>query len=490
MFMRPKAEENMKDAPVIVWFRQDLRTRDQPALSAAAASGRPVLPLYVLDDESPADWRQGGAARWWLHGNLRALGNDLAQLGSPLVLRRGESAEVVASVARDACASAVATTRHFEPHWRAADERLRARLGIAGVTFEDHPGSTLFEPGAIRNRGGGLPKVFSPFWRACLAAPPPARPLPAPPMLRAPSRLTHSDRLDAWGLLPTRPDWAGGLRDQWTPGEAAAQQRLTNFVDRLLFRYHLDRNRPEPVASSQLSPHLHFGELSPREIWHMVSARMQAEPGLAPGGESWLREIGWREFSVHMLAANPRMPDKPLHPRFADFPWLDDTSALRAWQRGQTGYPIVDAGMRQLWHIGWIHNRVRMIVASFLIKHLLIPWQQGEAWFWDTLVDADLANNAAGWQWVAGCGIDATPYFRIFNPVLQGEKFDPGGNYVRRWVPELTPLQARHIHRPWEAAPGELAHAGVRLGVDYPQPMIDHATARARALQAFDSLPA
>jgi deoxyribodipyrimidine photo-lyase len=479
----------MKDAPVVVWFRQDLRTRDQAALSAAAASGRPILPLYVLDDESPAHWRQGGAARWWLHGSLRALGTDLARLGSPLLLRHGESADVVAQVARDAAASAVVTTRHVEPHWRAADARLRARLATAGIMFEDHPGGTLFEPGTIRTRDGGPPKVFSPFWRACLAAPPPARPLPAPSTLRPPSRPAHSDRLDTWSLLPTKPDWAVGLRDHWSPGEAAARERLISFVDRGLRRYHLDRNRPEPAATSRLSPHLHFGELSPREIWHTVFARMQADPRLSAGGESWLREIGWREFCAHTLAAHPRMPDEPLHPRFAHFPWADDTVGLRAWQRGQTGYPIVDAGMRQLWRIGWMHNRLRMIVASFLVKHLLIPWQQGETWFWDTLVDADLANNAGGWQWVAGCGIDAAPYFRIFNPVLQGEKYDPGGDYVRRWVPELARLPARYIHRPWEAAPIDLAGAGIRLGLDYPQPMIDHATARARALQALDGLP-
>ena len=482
----------MSDRPILVWFRQDLRTRDQAALSAAAASGQPVLPLYVLDEDSPAEWRLGGAARWWLHGSLLALAEDLARLGSPLLLRRGEAADVVASVARGSGASAVAATRHVEPHWCAADARLRTMLAADNIRFQIFPGTTLFEPGALRSRAGGPLKVFTPFWRACLGAEPPTRPLRAPATLRPPPRPMAGDSLDAWGLLPTSPDWAGGLRAAWRPGEATAQASFAGFLDRRLGRYHEDRNKlgPAPAATSQLSPHLHFGELSPREIWHTVFARMQADPGLVSGGESWLRELGWREFCARTLAANPHMPSEPLHPRFAKFPWSHDVSNLRAWQRGRTGYPIVDAGMRQLWEMGWIPNRVRMIVASFLVKHLLIPWQQGEAWFWDTLVDADLGNNAGGWQWVAGCGLDAAPYFRIFNPVLQGEKFDSAGDYVRRWVPELARLPSRHLQRPWTAAPLDLVEAGVRLGLDYPWPLIDHGAARARALQAFDRLPA
>ncbi len=480
----------MSDRPIIVWFRQDLRTRDQAALSAAAASGQPVLPLYVLDEDSPAEWRPGGAARWWLHGSLLALADDLARLGSPLLLRRGEAADVVATVAREAGASAVLATRHVEPHWCAADARLRTTLATDNIQVQIFPGTTLFEPGSLRTKAGGPPKVFTPFWRTCLGAEPPARPLRAPVTLRALARPMTGDPLDAWGLPPTSPDWAGGLRASWRPGEAAAQATFAGFLDRRLGRYHTDRNTLEPAATSQLSPHLHFGELSPREIWHTVFARMQADPGLLSGGESWLRELGWREFCAHTLAANPQMPSEPLHPRFAGFPWSQDVSNLRAWQRGRTGYPIVDAGMRQLWQMGWIPNRVRMIVASFLVKHLLLPWQEGEAWFWDTLVDADLGNNAGGWQWVAGCGIDAAPYFRIFNPVLQGEKFDSDGDYVRRWVPELARLASPYLQRPWTAAPLDLVAAGVRLGLDYPWPLIDHAAARARALQAFDRLPA
>lgn len=478
----------MTAAPSIVWYRQDLRVADQAALAAAAASGRPVLPLYVLDDLSPGQWRIGGASRWWLHGSLTALAADLDRLGAPLLLRQGEAASAVAALAREVGAAEVLVTRHVEPYWQAADARLQVLLEHHGVAFREFPGGTLFEPGSIRSRDGGGPKVFTPFWRACLAAEPPARPLPAPAALRPASPPAAGERLDSWNLLPKKPDWAGGLREHWQPGEVAAQTSLHAFIDQRLRRYHAERNRPEPVGTSQLSPHLHFGELSPRQAWHTLAARMHAEPPLARGGESWLREIGWREFCAHVLAANPAMPEEPLQRRFAAFPWSADRSDLAVWQRGRTGYPLVDAGMRQLWHTGWMHNRVRMVTASFLVKHLLISWQQGEQWFWDTLVDADLGNNAGGWQWVAGCGTDSAPYFRIFNPVLQGEKFDPAGDYVRRWIPELTRLPARYIHRPWEASPLELADAGVRLGVDYPLPIVDHASARARALEAFNRL--
>lgn len=479
----------MTEACVIVWFRQDLRIADQPALASAAASGRPVLPLYVLDDESPGAWRIGGAGRWWLHGSLAALSAELAHLGSPLLLRRGEAAAEVASVARASGAAEVLLTHHVEPHWRAAADRLRTTLAADGVALREFPGGTLFEPGSIRNRDRSTAKVFTPFWRACLAAEPPPQPLPRPSALRPPPAPLAGDVLESWGLLPSRPDWAGGLREHWRPGETAAQSRLEEFIEQRIGRYHTDRNRPEPTGTSELSPHLHWGELSARQLWHAVAARMHAQPRLASGGESWLREIGWREFCQHVLTANPAMADEPLQSRFSAFPWSPDIAALRSWQRGRTGYPIVDAGMRQLWHIGWMHNRVRMITASFLIKHLLMPWQLGEAWFWDTLVDADLGNNAGGWQWVAGCGTDAAPYFRIFNPVLQGEKFDPEGDYVRRWVPELARVPARYIHRPWEAPPLELASAGVRLGSDYPPPMVDHPKARSRALEAFAQLP-
>lgn len=482
----------MTDRPAVVWFRQDLRTADQAALAAAAEGGRPVLPLYVLDDLSPGAWRMGGASRWWLHASLERLAANLARLGSPLVLRRGEAVEAVVTLVRSVDAAEVLVTRHVEPHWRAADVRLRTILADAGVAFRDLPGTTLCEPGTVRNRGGRPPKIFTAFWRACLAAAPPPCPLAAPTSLRPlpAGEGAASDSLAAWQLQPAKPDWAGGLRETWIPGETSAHARLAAFVEDVIGEYQRERDRPEPSATSMLSPHLHFGELSPRQVWHVVASRIEAESRLAAGGRRWLQEIGWREFCAHLTAANPQIANLPLQPRFAAFPWSDDAAALRAWQRGATGYPIVDAGMRQLWRIGWMHNRVRMLAASFLVKHLLISWQQGEAWFWDTLVDADLGNNAGGWQWVAGCGLDAAPYFRIFNPVLQGAKFDPKGDYVRRWVPELARLPARLIHQPWQAMPAELAAAGVRLGTDYPRPLIEHAAARAQALKAFTRLAA
>ncbi len=478
----------MTSTPIVVWFRQDLRIHDQAALAAAADTGRPVAPLYVLDDVSPGPWRMGGASRWWLHGSLNSLASDLRRLGSPLVLRRGPAAEAVAAVAREIGAGAVYCTRHVEPFWCAADGELTGELAGRGIEFRAFAGTTLFEPGSIAGKSGEPLRVFTPFWRACLASAAPPLPLPAPTQLPAPEALVHSDSLADWRLLPTKPDWAGGLRETWRPGESHAQARLEAFVTRDLRGYAGKRDRPDLPATSSLSPHLHFGELSPRHVWHAVGVRMEAEPALAADGAAYLRELGWREFCAHMLALHPDMPNEPLQARFAQFPWNGDDAALRAWQRGQTGYPIVDAGMRQLWHSGWMHNRVRLITASFLIKDLLIPWQTGEAWFWDTLVDADLGNNAGGWQWVAGCGIDAAPYFRVFNPVTQGERFDPRGEYVRRWIPEIARLADAYIHRPWQASAGEMAEAGVRLDRDYPMPIIDHAAARERALAVFAQL--
>lgn len=473
---------------VIVWFRRDLRLADNAALAGAIASGEPVLPVYVLDDGDAGEHRPGAASQWWLHGSLQRLAADLEARGSRLVLRAGSAADVLSRLAKEVDARAVVCTRRHEP-WAVAQEASVAReLARVGVAFERHAGGLLHHPADLRTGSGGPYRVFSPFWRALRAQ------LSLPPEHPTPHRLPAapdalSDVLDNWRLLPTKPDWAGGLRAEWTPGEAGAQRRLSVFLDNALGDYRDHRNLPGREGTSKLSPHLHFGEIGPAQIWRAVSDRAAAVYGDPWGGgaESFLSEIAWREFSFHLLADNPHMPERPLKPEFAAMPWRDAPRELEAWRRGQTGYPIVDAGMRQLWRTGWMHNRVRMIVASFLVKDLLIPWQTGEAWFWDTLVDADLANNAASWQWVSGCGADAAPYFRVFNPVSQGQKFDPDGAYVRRWVPELARLDADLIHAPWTASPIELSAAGVSLGIDYPEPIVDHAAARKRALAALEA---
>ncbi|GIX08434.1 deoxyribodipyrimidine photo-lyase [Elioraea sp.] len=472
-------------APVLLWFRQDLRLIDNPALAAAVATGRPVIPVFVLDEHAAGRWAPGGAARWWLHVSLAALAGALVERGSRLVLRRGRAVDAIPRLVEETGAVAVHASRLYDPWARASDAAVAAALKRRGVAIHGANAALLFEPWTVRTQAGGPFGVYTPFSRACFAAGPPPRPLPAPAHIPRPEHLPPSEALDDWGLLPTSPDWAGGLRATWRPGEDGAQARLERFLAHGLEDYDTDRNRPDRDATSGLSPHLHWGEISPRQVWHAAEA---AGAPRRRGTETFLKELLWREFSYHLLWHNPDMPEQPLKEAFRNFPWRNDPPALRAWQRGRTGYPIVDAGMRQLWHTGWMHNRVRMIVASFLIKHLLIPWQEGEAWFWDTLVDADLAANSASWQWVAGCGADAAPYFRIFNPVLQGRKFDPEGAYVRRWVPELAHLPAAHIHAPWEAPPVALHDAGVTLGRSYPHPIVDHAAARARALAALESI--
>ena len=478
----------MAPPPNIIWFRQDLRLADNPALTAAAAAGAPVLGVYILDDETPGRWRMGGASRWWLHHSLAALGRSLAAHGVPLVVRSGRAAPALAKLAAELGAAAVFWNGHLEPYWRQAESEVEQALAAHGVAGRAFGLPLLFDPARVVGRSGGAFKVFTPFWRACLAAAPPPAPLPPPQRLCGPAGFADGGTLADLRLLPTKPDWAAGLRDAWVPGESAAQARLAAFLDHDLAGYAALRDRPEPGATSRLSPALHFGEISARQVWHAAAMRIAIEPKDAADGHLFLRELGWREFYGRVLLEHPDVADKPMQPRFADFPWASAPSELQAWQQGRTGFPIVDAGMRQLWQTGWMHNRVRMIVASFLTKDLLIPWQDGEAWFWDTLVDADMANNAGGWQWVAGCGTDAAPFFRVFSPVRQGERFDPRGDYVRRWVPELKLLPARWIHRPWDSPPRELDAAGVRLGATYPGPILDHESARKRALAAFASL--
>ena len=451
-------------APALVWFRDDLRISDHPALSSAAKSGRPVLAVYVLDEETERSL--GGAARWWLAGSLESLAADLGSAGVPLVLRRGRADAAIAALVRESRAAAVHWNRRYRQAASKLDDALAAELRREGVAVETHEGDLLFEPAAIRSGSDKPYQMFTPFWRACIGASPPPRPMPPPAQVTAPAEIPASERLADWRLRPSAPDWAAGLRAACTPGERAARLRLQRFLERGLAEYPRDRDFPAKPATSGLSPHLRWGEISPREVWHAVEA--------AGGGAAFLRELGWREFAAHVLWREPDLATRPLRAEFACFPWRSDARSLKAWQRGRTGYPLVDAGMRELWTTGVMHNRVRMAAASFLVKHLLLPWQTGEAWFWDTLVDADPASNAMNWQWVGGCGIDAAPYFRIFNPVLQSRKFDPEGDYIRRWVPELATLSAREIHLPSAAtAPA------------YPSPILEHRAARERALAAL-----
>lgn len=472
-------------APVIHWFRHDLRLADNPALAAAAAAGAPVIPVYVRDDETPGRRAPGGASRWWLHHGLRALDGELRRRGGALVLRRGRAAEALARLAAETGACAVHFARGFEPGDAEAERHLAESLAARGVACRRFAGTLLFEPETVQTRDGGPFRVFTPFYRACRRLPV-AAPVPAPARLVMPAAWPVSDRLDDWGLLPSTPDWSGGLRETWTVGEAAAQRHLDDFLETALAGYPADRDRPAVAGTSRLSPYLHFGEISPADCWRRAARAAEAGDGAtAAGAEAFLRELAWREFSYHLLHQRPDLSEAPFRPEFAAFPWRDDGAALAAWRRGRTGYPLVDAGLRELWHTGWMHNRVRMVAASFLVKHLLVSWRAGEAWFWDTLVDADPASNAANWQWVAGCGADAAPYFRIFNPVLQGEKFDPGGRYVKRWLPELAGLPDAFVHRPWEAPAVVLAGACVALGETYPRPLVDHGRARRRALDAL-----
>ena len=478
-------------APVIVWLRNDLRVEDNPALQAARETSAPLIPVYILDDDAPRAPR--GASRWWLHHSLAALGGQFAALGAPLVLRRGDSAACLRRLIADTGAGAVYWNRRYYAEHIAIDAALKRDLVEAGLRVESFNGSLLREPWEVKTGSGGFYKVYSPFWRA-LRAMGPARP-EAPPSPRkltgpasAPASAPASDALDEWALRPAKPDWAAAFSETWTPGAKGAHKRLRDFLNGPADQYSDGRNRPDLEFTSRLSPHLAFGEIGPTQIWRETMTAIDKGAVDAGSADTFLAEIGWREFSNNLLFHFEARPDEPMRAEFADYPWRDDKRGLRAWREGRTGFPIVDAGMRQLWRTGWMHNRVRMIVASFLIKDLLIPWQEGEAWFQNTLLDADIANNSASWQWVAGCGADAAPYFRIFNPVSQGEKFDPEGSYVRQYVPEIAALPKKYIHAPWTAPEAALREAGVALGESYPAPIVDHAEARRRALAGYDKI--
>lgn len=474
------ASNESAQAPVIVWFRDDLRLSDHPALDAATASGRPVICLFVLE-EGTERRPPGAASRWWLDKSLAALDRDIRRLGGQLVVRRGDPRHILPDVAVEAGASALHFNRRYDRDGIAIDESIASELRRLGIGVSSHAAWLLFEPGTIRTKTGGAFRVFTPFWKA-------HRPhlVPKPRLYRRPETISFSglalapEPLASLGLHPRAPDWSGGIASTWEPGEAGAKTRLQSFLDSGLSRYAAERDFPALGASSSLSPHLRFGEIAVARVVHEVMKAEEAGSVSAEAAEKFLAEIGWREFAWHLLSGFPDLATRNFQSGFEHFPWEPDADAFKAWTTGRTGYPIVDAGMRELWQTGFMHNRVRMITASFLTKHLLIDWQQGEQWFWDTLVDADLASNPFGWQWVAGTGADAAPYFRIFNPTAQGEKFDPEGVYVRRFVPEVASLPGKLLHRPWEAPPLLRPSPGI-----YPPPIVDHEEARKRALAAF-----
>jgi len=462
---------------VIVWFRRDLRLSDHPALSLALERQQRVLPVYIHAPHEEGPWAPGGASRWWLHHSLAALGRDLEMAGAPLLIRQGDSLRQLRELAQAVGARAVYWNRLYEPALVRRDEAIQQALREDGLEAESGNAALLAEPWQLKTGGGEPYRVFTPFWRAHRALP--ARPpLPAPRRLNPAGRPPRGVALEALGLLPRFP-WDSGLRQAWTPGETGAWQLLQRFCDEEAGRYLDERDRPAQDGTSRLSPHLHFGEISANQVAARLHRLAEEQPGLRGDTEHYLRQLGWREFAHHLLYHYPHTPQQPLHRKFANFPWRkprDYAADLRAWQQGRTGVPLVDAGMRQLWHSGWMHNRVRMITASFLSKNLLIPWQEGARWFWDTLVDADLANNTLGWQWTSGCGADAVPYFRVFNPVLQGGKFDPRGAYTRRWLPELARLPDAALHAPWQAG---------NAPPPYDAPIADPGESRRRALEAY-----
>ncbi len=468
------------DRPVILWFRQDLRLADNPALGHAVKSGRPVVPVYILDQGSRVR-PMGAASLWWLDKSLRALAESLKSHGAELILRRGDSESELRRLVEQTGAGAVAMNRLFEPDAFARDADIAHSLQADGIECKGFNGTLLCTPGKVLNGSGQPYKVFTPFMKALLSEATPPAHVAVPRQIKSVEGVA-SDDIDDWGLHPTRPDWSKGFTG--TPGEAGAKAALDAFLSTAAKTYSRDRDLPGKAGTSRLSPHLHFGEISP---WLVVETARESKAA-GKEAEKFISEIVWREFSAHLLAAFPQITTEAFRPEYDAMPWRKDAKSLKAWQAGKTGYPIVDAGMRELWATGIMHNRVRMIVASFLIKHLLIDWREGEAWFWDTLVDADLASNVQNWQWVAGSGADAAPYFRIFNPITQGEKFDADGTYVRRWVPEVRRVPDKWLHSPWTAPQEVLREVGLRLGHDYPRPIVDHKEGRERALAALKTV--
>lgn len=473
----------MGQSTAVVWFRRDLRIEDNPALNHAVREGLAIVPLYIWSPEDYGDWAPGGASKWWLHYALESLREALDEIGLKLIIRRGSAEEVLPEVAKEAEASAVFWNRLYDPAIIERDSRIKQQLKDSGLTAESFNGALLNEPHAISNKSGKPFRVFTPYYKhvrqLTWAEPEPLERAE----VRRPTKAPKSDSIEELGLLP-KVRWDKKLEKHWEPTLKGAQDRLRFFHKSIYDNYTDTRNLPGIDGTSKLSPYLHAGQLSPRQVYAEIYETSGASAKLSTFGS----ELCWREFAYHLLYHFPHLPEKPLMDQFADFPWEPDKEALRRWQQGRTGYPIVDAGMRQLWETGWMHNRVRMVVGSLLVKHLLQPWQDGEAWFWDCLVDADLASNTMGWQWVAGCGADASPYFRVFNPMTQGSKFDEAGDYVREYVPELADLPDKYIHEPWEAPDPILRSAGVKLGDNYPNPIINHREGRQRALDAYETI--
>lgn len=464
----------------LVWLREDLRLFDNPALHYAAAHGE-VTPVYIFPESL------GGASYWWLHKSLKSIQSAFNEQGVGLILRTGNPETVLIELAEQIEADAIVWNRVYSPIGIEQGKSLKKACARESIETHSFNGQLLIEPTEVLTQQSTPFKVFTPFWRNCVAGLEPKEVLEIPKFTST-SHTLESENLDDWGLLPSEPDWSQGLAERWQPGEDGAQRRLESFLDSTISKYAQGRDIPGEENTSMLSPHLAFGEISSKQIWLDTHRAMASQLVSSDNGKKFLSEIGWREFSRYLLVHFPHIIKEPFNAKFKNFEWQSNNNLLAAWQKGQTGYPIVDAGMRELWTTGYMHNRVRMITASFLCKHCLTHWHEGMAWFWDTLVDADVANNTASWQWVAGSGADASPYFRIFNPILQGEKFDKNGDYIKKWVPELAGLGSKYLNQPWEADSETLKLAGVILGKNYPMPIVDHKQARQLALEAYANI--
>ena len=472
----------MSTAPSILWFREDLRLADNSALKAAIEAGGPVIPVFIWSPDEAGDWAPGAASKWWLHQALKGLSEAWQVKGGQLILRDGDSLAELRDIIEKTGAKRVFWNRRYQSPQRELDADIKRQLRDEGIEVESFNSSLLNEPHTAATDGGNPYKVYTPYWKKVKDRP--IEPIAEPDFnaIQFPDAYPQAVALDTLDLLPEK-QWYRKFYPHWEVSEAAAQERLDQFLNKAVEDYNEARNIPSEDGTSCLSPYLHWGLISPRQVMALLAKKQDLR---AEGAQVFAKEIYWREFAYNVLYHFPKTPDAPLHEKYADFPWEPDAETLKRWQRGQTGYPIVDAGMRQLYATGWMHNRVRMVVSSLLVKHLLQDWRKGASWFWDTLVDADLASNTLGWQWSAGCGADAAPYFRVFNPITQGQKFDAEGEYVRKWVPEIAKLPNKYIHEPWEAPTGILEYAGVELGKDYPEPIIEHKKGRERALAALD----